>query len=139
MPVATVQIEQVEHKELKTLPEKNGEAAGWVELRRMTYGQKLTRSQSTSKMSLLMQKGKKDVQGQMEMLQVKAAMYDFSTCVIAHNLTDPQGQPLNFQNPQHVSTLDPRVGEEIATYIDQLNNFEEDDELGNSENASDVA
>lgn len=124
MPVATVQIDDTEHYELKSLP------GGEVTLRRMTYGQKLQRMQNTSKMSIAMQK-KGNVQGQMEMLQLAAALFDFKTCVVDHNLTDPTDRKLDFSSPSDVSTLNPRVGEEIAMYIDKLNNFEEDDELGN--------
>lgn len=132
MPIATVQIGQTEEFDLKALP------GGKVTLRRMTYGQKLLRMQNTSKMSIAMQKGKGNVQGMMEMLQLQAALYDFKTCVVDHNLTDPQNRPLDFNSQMDVTSLDPRVGEEIATYIDKLNNFEEDDELGNSQSASEL-
>jgi hypothetical protein len=130
VPVATVQVEAIEHYDLKSLP------TGWVSLRRMTYGQKLGRMQSTTSMSLAMRKGAKDVQGKLETMQMAAALFDFKTCVVDHNLTDPAERKLDFNSPQDMSTLDPRVGEEIATYIDKLNNFEEDDEVGNSESAS---
>lgn len=123
MPVATVSLE-LEELHLKSLPE------GVVKLRRMTYGQKLQRQQTTTKMSMLMKKGQKDVTGQLETLQTQAALYDFKTCVIEHNLTNAQGEPLNFASPQDMSILDPRVGDEIAIAIDKLNNFEDfDDEV----------
>jgi hypothetical protein len=131
MPIATVS-QDAEKFQLKTAPPD-----GWVSLKRMTYGQKLTRSQTTTKMSILMRKGQKDAQGSLETLQMAAAMHDFRVCVVDHNLEDSQGRKLDFNSPQDVSTLDPRVGEEISTYIDKLNNFEEDDEEGNLPSASD--
>lgn len=134
MPVATVS-EDLEEFHLKSLPE------GIVWLKRMTYGQKLQRQQTTTKMSMLMKKGQKDVKGMLETLQTQAALYDFKTCVVRHNLTDPSGRELNFASPQDMSILDPRVGDEIAGLLDKMNNFEEyedeDGESGNSPSASD--
>jgi hypothetical protein len=134
VPVATVSPD-TKHFDLKSLP------GGWVELREMSYGQKLTRQQDTTKMSILMRKGQKDAEGQLATMQTAAAMIDFRTCVVDHNLTDRQEQKLDFKNQAHVSTLSSRVGDEIATYIDQMNNFEEyEDEVtggkGNSVSAS---
>jgi hypothetical protein len=115
-----------EHFELKSLP------GGWVELKRMSYGQKLTRAQDTTKMSILMKRGQKDAEGALQTMQMNAATIDFRNCVTDHNLEDPNGNKLDFKNPMHVTTLDPRVGEEIATLIDKMNNFEEfeDEETG---------
>lgn len=122
MPVAT--FEHEEDFDLKSLPE------GKIRLRRMSYGQKLDRQGRSSKMSILMQKGSKDVKGEIDTLVVQAAIFDFRTCVVSHNLTKSVNgveTPLNLQDPMDVSILHPRVGEEISSLIDKMNNFEDDD------------
>lgn len=122
MPVAT--FEHEEDFDLKSLP------GGKVRLRRMSYGQKLDRQGRSSKMSILMQKGSKDVKGEIDTLVVQAAIFDFRTCVVSHNLTKELSGaevPLNLQDPLDVSILHPRVGEEISSLIDKMNNFEDED------------
>lgn len=128
MPRATVNLEPGEKKPLKTLPD------GWVVLRRMSYGQKLNRLRLVGKMSVEMKKNAKSTRGEMEMAQRAATLYDFQTCIVEHNLEDDTGRTLNMSTERDVDSLDPRIGEEISVLIDELNNFEaeEDDEEGNS-------
>jgi hypothetical protein len=121
MPNATFESE--ESFELKSLE------GGEITLRRMSYGQKLERTSAASKMSILMQKGSKDIQGTIDTLQAAAAVFDFRTCVVRHNLTknvNGQEVPLEFSNAGDVAVLHPRVGEEISSLIDKMNNFEDD-------------
>lgn len=132
MPAAVVSMNSTERFELKSLPPD-----GYVVLRKMTYGQKLTRQQNAMKMQMEMQRGRKgNAKANMEMLTLQSTIYDFQNCVVEHNLTDEAGSPLNLNDQFDVSRLDPRVGEEISSYIDDMNNFEPEDDKGNSGTAS---
>lgn len=136
MPVATVNLEPEEPKPLKTAPPD-----GFVQLRRMSYGQKLDRMKHVGKLSVDMRgRGKGGTKGEMEMLQKASTIYDFRACIVDHNLTDPTGRKLNLANERDIDSLDPRIGEEIGSLIDELNNFEDnegdDDNPGNSSPAS---
>jgi len=122
MPLATFEYE--EDFKLKSLE------GGIVRLRRMSYGQKLERQGRSSKMSILMQRGSKDVKGEIDTLTVQAALFDIKTCVVSHNLEKKIGEtvvPLNLNEPGDVAILHPRVGEEISSLIDKMNNFEDED------------
>ena len=100
---------------------------GFVELRRMTYGEKLER-QNEMKLSLELGKGK-ELRGEMAMANTAATQRDFKNCIMSHNLEkDTNGTPFDFSNPYDVLLLDPRVGEEIDREINKLNNFEDSDE-----------
>jgi hypothetical protein len=137
MPIA-VATDVAEKKMLKTLPANpavegpDGEA-GWVKLRRMTYGEKMHRRSFTSKMTVKAggRKGS-DAETVIDAFNEKVDLFDFATCVVDHNLTDAKGQKLDFRDPAHVKSLAGQVAEEIQTYIDGLNNFEQDEEAGNS-------
>lgn len=109
-----------ERFDLKSLP------GAYVELRRMSYGQKLAR-QDLIRLSVEMGKGK-DMKGEMAMANKLATKMDFANCIAAHNLEkDDNGTLFNF-NTDSLDMLDPRVGEEIDKYINQMNNFEDTDE-----------
>jgi hypothetical protein len=126
MPKATASVSSTEHHELKTLPE------GWVELRRLSYGQKLERRAMTSVASAESSGRGKSVRMQMQMINEKATVFDFTHCIVDHNLEDDDGNKLDLSQPYHIKRLDPRVGDEIEALLDKLNNYEEDDEeLGN--------
>lgn len=134
MPVATANLEPEDPKPLKSAPPD-----GFVVLKRMTYGQKLDRMKHVGKLSVDMRgKGKGGTKGEMEMLQKASTIYDFRACIVDHNLTDTTGRKLNLSNERDIDSLDPRIGEEIGTLIDELNNFEadEDNPQGNSSTAS---
>jgi hypothetical protein len=121
MPVATTSQEGERH-DLKSLPE------AFVVVKRMTYGQKLRRLEMASKMSVDMNRKDKSVKGEMEMMQYKAALYDFRSCIVQHNLEKKVGEDLkllDFNNETDFLILDPRVGDEINQLLDKLNNFED--------------
>jgi hypothetical protein len=120
MPRATVNKNELEHKMLKSLPE------GFVDLQRMSYGEKLARQGMTSKMRITASKGK-NFEGELDMLQKEVSYYEFAHCIVDHNLEDERGQKLDFRQSYNVDALDGKVGEEISTYISEMNNFEEDD------------
>lgn len=126
MPRATA-VADVVHVELKTCPE------GWVDLKRMTYGQKLQRRQLLSSMEIRSERGKKGFEGTLQMINEEATRLEFQWCIVDHNLEDESGRKLNLTNVKDIQRLDPKIGEEIETEMGKLNNFEGDDEEGNSE------
>lgn len=138
MPRATVTTDSVRY-ELNTCP------GAYVLLRPMPYGTKLSRTDKAMKMTFKQQTGpKRRGQAQtsdteVELLQKAATMIDFQTCIVDHDLEDAAGRKLDFNQVADFDQLDPRIGEEIAKLIDELNNFEaptEDNpegEEGNSE------
>lgn len=123
MPRATVNEEETVRKELKTLPE------GFVLLKRLSYGQKLHRRAMVSKMRIEGGKGKgKDFAGEMDLISERATQFDFAHCIVEHNLEDNNERLLNFSSTADIARLDPRVGEEIDKYLNELNNFDEEEE-----------
>jgi hypothetical protein len=109
------------HHDLKTLPE------GFVKARRLTYGEKLERRAMTSHMKVEGGKGK-EFAGEMQLINETATLYDFQRCIVEHNLTDENDKALNFGALQDIRRLDPRIGEELDTFLSELNNFDEDEE-----------
>lgn len=127
MPRATVDQSPGEKILLETLPE------GWVVLRRMSYGQKQERQELAMKMTMEMgatgnrqQRRQKGTKAQLDMLAMASTAFDFRASLVDHNLTDENDQKLDLTQLHVIKTLDPRVGEEISTLIDELNNFEKD-------------
>jgi hypothetical protein len=133
MPVAVV-VQSSERRELKSLPE------GYVVIKRMTYGQKLLRSELNMKMLIEMGgKGKADMQGEMKIMSRQVALWEFANLIEDHNLTDAEGRTLDFNRNVDVERIEGKIGEEISTYIDELNNFEkevEDENLPSGSAAS---
>lgn len=129
MPVAVL-VHEPERFELKSLP------GAYVIVRRMTYGEKLQRSEMTMKMRMDMA-DKNNMGADMQMLSRQVTLWSFNRLIIDHNLTDKDDRKLNFKSPVDVEALDGRIGEEIDTYIDKVNNFEEDENaLKNSNGGS---
>lgn len=137
MPVGTVS-QTTERKELKSLPPVAGEEGGYVSLKRLSYGQILLRRDMSSKMIMeqrARRRGQKadddEVQKvEMELMQEVTRIYEFANCIVDHNITDPNGAKLDFSKAMHVKALDPKVGQEIEQYMDELNRelTEEEDE-----------
>lgn len=127
MPNALASISEAERHELKTLPE------GFVMVRRLTYGQKLERrAMSSSATAETGGRRSKNMKLEMQMINEAATLFDFTHCIVDHNLEDDQGNKLNLATAQDIKRLDPRIGDEIEQILNDLNNFEEDDdELGN--------
>lgn len=132
MPRATVNVNDTEKHALKSLE------GGEVVLRRMTYGQKLARQENAVKMTMEQQRGQKSGKMNMDMLNHAATIFDFRACIVDHNLEDDNGQKLNLTYPVDIDRLDPRVGEEIANFIDKMNNFEADLEESDFLSASEL-
>lgn len=126
MPKAVVDTTKTEKFELKTLPASETEEAGFVVLRRMSYGEFLKRRDMISKMSMRGQG--KDTEAIMEMANEVVTRYEFLTCIVDHNLEDANGKQLDFRSPKTFTQLDPTIGEEIAELIDEYNGFNKADD-----------
>lgn len=125
MVVATI-TNQTERFELKSLP------GGYVVIRQMSYGEKLNRQTQMTSYQMLMSGGKgADTKMDIEMHMEKVAKWEFSNLITEHNLTDEAEKALNFKNVADVDRLNPVVGEEIQVYINQLNAFEDDEDVKN--------
>lgn len=120
VPVAVV-VEDAKDFELKTVP------GGVVRIRQMTYGERLVRNSMQGKMRVSADR-RSEFAGEIEMAIDKIAMWDFTHLVVEHNLEDADGRKLNFKNEADVRKLRSNVGEEIGTYIDKMNNFEDVEE-----------
>lgn len=116
MPKATVS-RNTEKFDLKSCPE------GYVVIRRMTYGEKLSRTDQMMNMST--SGSAEDRAMHIQMMTKNIALQDFANLVVEHNLTDDNDKPLDFRNAQNVMMLDPVIGDEIGTLIDRINSFED--------------
>jgi len=127
MPVAVV-IQNTQEFKLKSCQ------GGVVEIRRMTFGESLIRKDMMASVAMEMQnrsKGNESMKIQMDLLQEKTTLWEFSNLVMKHNLTDANEKLLDFKNPAHVKALEGKIGDEIQQYINELNSFEEDEEIKN--------
>lgn len=118
MPRATVS-DEVKRFDLKSCE------GGWVDLKRLTYGQYLERRDMATKMTAVTG-ATRDIETEIKMMQEKTVQYEFKHCIIDHNLEDENSNILDMSSPLVIRMLDPRIGEEIAKLIDSLNQFEED-------------
>jgi hypothetical protein len=134
MVLATASQDTIRH-DLKSL------AGGYVEAKRLTYGQKIHRK-SMSTMKMVSAGKSDDFEGEMKLANEEATLYDFQHCIVEHNLEEelpvaavsgPEGpdspnmRKLDMSNIQDIRKLDPRVGEEIETFLNEINNYDEDE------------
>ena len=132
MPRATVTQETV-RRELRSCP------GGFVELRTLSFHEMNMRQEMAARVyqeEKVPKKGQKreraeTVRGYFEIMNVAVTEYEFRNCITDHNLEDENGMGLDFTQPMRAWRLDPKIGQEIGRYIDELNQFdvEEDDEL----------
>lgn len=131
MVKATVSVAPEKHN-LKSLP------GGYVELKRLTYGQKVQRQEMATESIMKSQGGNRkqrrsnkvdedNMAMSMRMMHRAVALFDFKHCIVDHNLTDENDKKLNFQDQTTLDRLDPKIGDEISQLIDDMNNFEEDE------------
>lgn len=127
MAIATI-TQPTETFKLKSCPPD-----GYVTIRRMTWGEKLKRQSMMTKYRMEMTKNTKDqdMSLDVDILQEKVSQWEFSNLIVEHNLTDETETPLNFKNIADIVRLGPVVGEEIQGYIDEVNSFEEKEEVKN--------
>lgn len=131
MPVAVADYSDETRFELKTCK------GGYVVLRRMTYGQTLERREMMKLSVATEGKGKNSkLAGELAMASKAVARYEFAKCIVDHNLTDKEERKLDLAGADF-EKLHPKIGQEIDSYISDMNNFEDDeDEAGNSKPAS---
>lgn len=126
MPKATVSHDTI-RKDLKTCP------GGYVELRTLSFHEMQTRQSIAAKLwtESSTSKRKRDkeetVRSQLEIMNVAATEYEFRNCIVGHNLEDDNGDLIDFTKPMQAWRLDPKIGAEIARYIDELNQEDEED------------
>lgn len=120
MPKATVSQDTV-RKELKSLP------GGYVELRKLPFGLLLERRDNASKMSMSGGAGS-DNKVDIALMQRWSRQFEFANCITDHNLEDDNGTKLNFNNELSLHMLDPKIGQEIEKYLDELNGEEDEKE-----------
>lgn len=125
MPDATVSHDL--HKfDLKSLPD------GWVELRQLSYYEMLVRRDKGSIASMQQQtagRGKpENAKLMLESLQTWDRDYLFKNCIANHNLTNSDGNALDFNQKNTLNLLNPKIAMEIERLIDDLNGPEELDE-----------
>lgn len=138
MPRAVVDTTAVRH-ELKSAPPD-----GFVELKRMPYGDWLHRTDISLAMQIEMaernqKRGNKRTTApkqsnrtmDMQLQNKMVTTYEFSKCIVSHNLMDENDNILDFKNPASLDKLDPKIGTEIGELINELHELSEDEE-GNS-------
>lgn len=120
MPRATVDIDDVEKFPLDTCE------GGFVVLRRLPYGAWLKRQEMALQMKMTgMERGQEAV-GELAMANRKVTEFEFRECIVEHNLEDANGTPLDFRLGRTLDALNPRIGNEIGSYIAKLHEFEEE-------------
>lgn len=135
MPKATVSHETF-RKELRTCP------GGFVVLRTLSYYEMMRRRDIASKLYTEQKVGKRNRQdteflkAQLEVMNVAIMEFEFANCIVDHNLEDENDVKLDFTNPMTFKSLDPKIGQEIADYIDELNQEPEEGDLAPLPNAA---
>lgn len=121
MPRATVTTD-TQRKDLKTLE------GAFVELRQLSFDEMLERRDKAMKMSMQAQTRNAKDPGtiNLDSAQQWARHFEFSRCIVDHNLEDENGNKLDFSNRMTLRVLDPKVGAEIERYVDELNQEDEE-------------
>lgn len=127
MPDGTVSQETY-RRELKTLPPD-----GFVELKMLPYHDMLVRRDKGSIMAMeQMEQGKRKGDSTpkltIESLQTWERAYMFKNCIVDHNITDKQGNLLDFRYEMALHILRPDIGMEIERLIDEINGGDEVDQ-----------
>ena len=127
MVVASVSTD-TERFELKTV------VGGFIELKQMSHGQMLQRREMSTQQAMRGLGGKgEDAELAISLAQRKAQEYEFKHCITDHNLeyvVEKPGQdnvhkPFDFKKPEALDLLAPKVGAEIETLIESINNFDD--------------
>lgn len=127
MPKATVS-QELHHRNLNSLP------GGYVKLRTLSFHEMNQRRDIASRLWTEQQVSKKKktvapetLRAELEIMNVVVAEYEFRNCIVEHNLEDENGALIDFTLPMQAWRLDPKIGQEISRYIDELNQEDEDD------------
>lgn len=120
MPKATVSQETLK-KDLKSCE------GGFVTLKQLPFGLLLERRDNASKLSMHGKDDKVDI----ALMQRWSRQFEFVHCITDHNLEDDNGVKLDFNNEMSIYALDPKIGQEIEKYLDELNGEDTAEEQAN--------
>jgi hypothetical protein len=116
---------------------KSAPPDGYVDLRTLSFHEMTTRQdiatrmyqeQSTGKGKKKNAKDEETIRGYFEIMNVAVTEYEFRNCIVAHNLEDENGELIDFTRPMQAWRLDPKVGQEIDSAIEKMNQFDEEGE-----------
>lgn len=114
MPRATAN-QETRREDLKTLE------GGFVEIRRLSFGERLAVRSMLAKMKMGNAEGKaKDVSIEAAMDHGAVQFFKFANAIVDHNLEDHLGRKLNLKSRKDFDSLDESVGYEIENLIDQI-------------------
>jgi len=120
MPKATVS-QELHHHDLKTVD------GGFVALKQLSFDQMLERRDKAMRTSMEASQGRQPTSKiELESMMQWTRFFEFSNCIVEHNLEGDDGQLLNFSNPMTLKILDPKVGAEIERLIEELNQEDEE-------------
>lgn len=129
MPVVTVDPSDFVRRDLKSAPD------GFVMLRPLPYGMKLTRRDKATRM-MMKAEAPKGGRGAAEKSTIEletysewATLFDFAYCIGEHNLENSDGSLLDFTKPLTLKFLNPKVGSELEKYINELNEDEDEESM----------
>lgn len=117
MPNATLDTKATKRIELQSCP------GAFVELRTLSYGEWLHRSEISMELKFAGNKNNADIEGDVAMAQRKVTQYEFSKCIVDHNLENDSGGKLNFNEPRTLDMLHPMIGSEIGDLIGSMHDF----------------
>lgn len=120
MPRATVS-QDPERFPLRTAPPD-----GYVVLKKMSWGEWLTRRDMGMHMAMEAGGRKDSRKIDIDIIQANVTRYEFQKCVVEHNLEDEQGTVLNLGSERDFVRLDPRVANEIEGLIKSLHEWDEE-------------
>jgi hypothetical protein len=139
MPIVTVDPNNFTREELKTAPadpNRPGDEQGYIMVRPLPYGMKLTRRDKATKMAMEVESGGGRRRGEattqkfdLETMSEWANWFDFANCIGDHNLLDAAGNKLDFSNQMSLKLLDPKVGSEIESILTRYNEDESEESL----------
>lgn len=99
---------------------------GVVKLKRMSYGESVQR-RAMMKLSFASDGKSDSFAGEIAMASVDIQVFEFSACVVEHNITDGEDGPvLNLETKGGLDKLDPQIGGEIEDLISKMNDFNAD-------------
>jgi hypothetical protein len=126
MPKATANAKDTHRLDLKTLE------GGYIIARRLTYGEKQRRMQIAAGQSIETNARNNGRADRVDVVihNFDIQFYDFSKCIVEHNLTkdDADTQLINFKSIADFEILDDKIGAEIETFLDSINNEDSEQE-----------
>jgi hypothetical protein len=141
MPVVTVDPNDYERYDLKSAPADSDDPTdeqGYVMLRPLPYGMKLTMRDKSIKQRMMLAQPKRGQQqtqeGEATPVELETASewsshFEMSYCIGDHNLTDRNKRKIDFTNPMSLKLLNPKVGSEIEKLLFEINRDEDEETI----------